>query len=439
MATIVPVIEQLSKTAELAESIEARAKYAAGLARRYGGITVVEGDACLSAQIALNHDELLGIVKTDAIRSLEGAGETLRVLESVNADDLAAIEHDRQRHIELVESLTPGPMCLAHSSPYSIDLISGQYRSPRESLLGLAALGGRDVLENISGLGLSARERRGIMEDINLLGLSTRERRDMLDNIGLAGLSAQWERDRLDNIGLAGLSGLAGVSRETEAQLADLTDSLTSAWGPTIDRFSDLNQSIFDSIQPLARAGAIAKAAIAPMLEPFAQAGESIRRDILDYATMFDRIDRLASFDLPVEYGLLADRELPALPRRGAIVAVGQERPLTRDELEDILDHRLDQQEERLLVMLQAQIQKETQQSGIVVAGGQLTPPLPDENGHTWADVFDWFYWVAPRGHCLTLESLARMVFRTYKHVQRMHSEYLDQHPELATRKKRKY
>lgn len=188
------------------------------------------------------------------------------------------------------------------------------------------------------------------------------------------------------------------------------------------DGMEAFNRAILDSMRPFTELEASVRQAIESMTAPV------FLPNVLTLTPRAPDLDRLEAEALARSEFALADAPLlSSRPKRQVILRV-REKSLTRAELEDGLKGL----EASLLAKLQGP------QSGVVVAGTlQLTPPIPDENGHTWNDVFDWFYWKAPRGYCPTLENLARMVFRTYKHVQRMHSEYLDQHPELATRKKR--
>lgn len=76
MATIVPLVKNLSKTAQTANALEEQAAYAEGLARRYGGLTVGEGVDCSSVQVALGQNELLRIVAADSIAGVLGADAT---------------------------------------------------------------------------------------------------------------------------------------------------------------------------------------------------------------------------------------------------------------------------------------------------------------------------------------------------------------------------
>lgn len=51
-------------------------------------------------------------------------------------------------------------------------------------------------------------------------------------------------------------------------------------------------------------------------------------------------------------------------------------------------------------------------------------PPIPNENGHTWDDTFDW-YWGTPRFFCPDLKTLSAKIAMDYGTVRKEHAKYI--------------
>ena len=119
---------------------------------------------------------------------------------------------------------------------------------------------------------------------------------------------------------------------------------------------------------------------------------------------------------------------VPSRPKPRAVVRIERERPLTRGELESMLEGMLEGRDAHLLAQIQGLLQGGTQHGGIVAAGAlPARPPMPGSDGYTLDDVFDWFLRV-PKYLCFTVEELAPMVGLSPGYLRRKFMEYKAQY-----------